>query len=287
MRTLVDLHTHSTASDGTLSPSEIIHQADKQDLAAVALTDHDTVAGIAQARQAAREYPDLEFVAGIEVSADWEPESLHILGLCIDETCPTLNRVADFLMQARRERNPRIIEALQQMGYSISLDDVHQVASEAHGEAGGPVSRIHIAEAMRRRGIVKTKQDAFKKFIGHDGPAYVSRQRLGARETIEAIHEAGGLAILAHPGLLTFENRAQLERVIRSLMREGLDGLEAYHSSHNPIFARSCLDLGRRLGLAIAGGSDFHGEGKPGVRLGRPLVPKGALGDLLTKRIFG
>jgi len=287
MRRFVDLHTHSTASDGGLSPSELVVAADRLGLAAVALTDHDTLSGLAEARNAADRTPDLRFVPGVEVSARFAGGTMHILALGIDPADEGLSAMIDRMRQARDRRNPRIIRKLRELGIDISDGDVAAVARRMHGRQDCAVtSRVHIAEVLRRTGRVGSIAEAFDTYLGRGGPAYVDRDRPPAGEIIAAIEAAGGLAVLAHPSQLNCTNRAQLERIVRDLAAHGLAGVEAYHSDHTPEQTRQVIDLARRLGLGISGGSDFHGPARAEVQLGRPRVPVSALagpvGDLLN-----
>jgi len=285
-RRFVDLHTHSTASDGALPPAEVVWQADRRRLAAVALTDHDTTAGLAEARAAADDFEDLRFVPGIEVSARFQPGTMHILGLGIDENSPALAELARFLREARKQRNPQIVERLGALGARIDMDDVLAVAAGARGQIDDrPIGRMHIAEAMRRKGLVRTTDEAFGKFLAKGGPAYVDRQRWTPARTIQAIRAAGGVPVLAHPSQLNYENRAQLMRIVRNLAAHGLEGIEAYHGDHSARQTRFYVALAKRLGLCVTGGSDFHGPAKPHVQLGRPRVPLGALTGSLLQRL--
>jgi len=274
MRSLVDLHTHSTASDGALGPAELIRFADGRRLAAVALTDHDTTDGLAEARAAADELTDLHFIPGIEISGKFPAGTLHILGLGIDEKAPKLRAVTARLRHARQQRNPKMIAKLQQLGLDIAMDDVLAVASEIrHGRAGRIIGRLHMAETLRRKGCVKTTGEAFAKYVGSEGAAYVDKERLWPREAIGAINDAGGVAVLAHPAQLNCRNRAQLERIVRELVAMGLGGIEAYHTDHTAAQTRLHLELAGQYHLLPTGGSDFHGAAKPEARLGRPPVP--------------
>jgi len=274
MRNLIDLHTHSTASDGALRPAEVIRFAEARRLAAVALTDHDTTDGLAEARAAADELVDLHFVPGIEISAKFPGGTLHILGLGIDENAPELLAATARLRSARQRRNPKMIAKLQRLGLDITMDDVLAVVSEIrHGQAGRIIGRLHIAETLRRKGCVRTIAEAFARYVGSEGAAYVDKERLAPRRAIGVINDAGGVAVLAHPGQLNCRNRAQLERIVRELVGMGLAGIEAYHTDHTAEQTRLYLDLARQYGLPATGGSDFHGAAKPEARLGRPRVP--------------
>ncbi len=287
MRRFVDLHTHSTVSDGTVSPREVIHLADKAKLAAVALTDHDTTAGLAEARAAAEAYPELKFVPGIEMSAKWPGGILHILGLGIDEGSESLQQLASLLRQSRARRNPKMVQKLQALGLDIDLADVEAVAADRRGQTGGIVGRLHMAEALVRKGHVKTISEAFGRYLADDGPAFVDKEELDPAEAISAIHHAGGVAVLAHPALLRCSNSAQVERVVTSLCGMGLDGIEAYHAEHSDLQTRMYLDLARAKGLGVTGGSDFHGSAKPQVIIGKPRVPIAAFDEPWLARLLG
>jgi len=287
MRRFVDLHTHSTASDGGLSPSALVAAADRLDLAAIALTDHDTLSGLGEARAAADRSPDLLFIPGIEVSARFADGTMHVLGLGIDPANEALAAMTHQMQRARDQRNPRIIRKLKEMGIDISDDDVAAVAREMHDRQDCAVtSRVHIAETLRRAGRVGSIAEAFNRYIGREAPAYVDRDRPAASEIIATIDGAGGLAVLAHPSQLNCTNRAQLERIVRGLASHGLAGIEAYHSDHSPAQTRQYMDLARGLGLGISGGSDFHGPGRIEVQLAHPRVPvaalTGSIADLLA-----
>jgi len=305
-RRFVDLHTHSTASDGRLTPSQIVALAEAKRLAAVALTDHDTLAGLPEAAQAAKLYPQLRFVPGIEVSVRPQRGTMHMLGLGIDPACPEVGAMADFFQDTRRRRNPRILARLEALGMKLSMADVLAAAgAEQSDEAAGPersveaarpersvegatvVGRPHIAEAMYRKRYVRSTAEAFDKYLARGCPAYVERERLTAEQAVAAIHAAGGLAVAAHPAQWLCDNFAQLERILRDLIDVGADGVEAYHSDHGPFLTRHLIDLAVRLDIAILGGSDFHGPAKPGVDVGHPKVPLSAVLGPKTKVLLG
>ena len=287
MRHFVDLHTHSTASDGALSPRELVRQAEARRLAAVALTDHDTTEGLRCARAEADGFSRLRFINGIEVSAKFPSGTLHILGLGIDERSPALQRLLGRLRAARRQRNPKIITRLRVMGLEITMADV-LAAAGAPGRAGEKtvIGRMHIAETLRLKGYVRSTAEAFEQYLGDNTPAFVDKERVDPAEAIAAIHRAGGVAVLAHPIQLRYQNRAQLEQIVRNLLRDGLDGIEAYHGDHTARQTHLYLDLARRLGLVVTGGSDFHGPLKPQASLGRPRVPIAAITARLVKRLL-
>ena len=280
MRDFVDLHTHSRASDGDLPPAEVVRRAEAKRLAAVALTDHDTLAGLAEATRAAADC-ELKFVPGVEISARSETGTLHIVGLGVDAQSRPLGEVLRELRAQRNRRNPLMIAKLQQLGMDVSMEGLLDVAAAEGDEA--VVGRLHMAQLLCKKGHTRTVKEAFDKYLGHGRPAFVDKERLTQRQAVEAIHAAGGVAILAHPPQLEYANFAQLDRIVRSLVRDGLDGIEVYHSDHNQEHTRIYLDLVRTLGLLISGGSDFHGAAKPNARLGRPRVPLAAVEQLLAR----
>jgi len=288
MRRSIDLHTHSNASDGRNAPAEVIALADAASLAAVALTDHDTTAGLDEAIAAAEDYPDLQFVRGIELSAKFHWGMLHILGLAIDHRDKELTALTDRLIESRNERNPRILERLGEMGMDVQMSDVLDTLSGASAKSQRPVvGRMHIGEAMRRKGYVKSTAEAFDRYIGNSGSAFVDKERLAPREVAHAVHHAGGLAVLAHPAHLDYANSAQLERLVRGLVDSGIDGIEVSHPDHSAFQTRSYLQLARRLGLAAVGGSDYHGAAKPHVQIGRPRVSLALLGKSTRRKLLG
>ncbi len=284
MRRFVDFHTHSTASDGGLSPAELIGAAEAAKLAAVALTDHDTTAGLTEARRAAEAFPRLQFIGGVEVSARFSPGVLHILALDIDESSPALRELIASLRAARDERNPRMIAKLRELGVKIDMQDVLAVAGTGHA-AGSIVGRMHMAEALRRSGYVRSIAEAFDRYIGAGQPAFLEKDRIPPAEVLAAITESGGVSVLAHPPQLGCRNRMQLERVVRELAGMGLEAIEAYHRDNTPRQIRLYLDLARRMNLAVTGGSDFHGAMKSHVQLGRPRVPLSAVTGRLAGRL--
>jgi hypothetical protein len=284
MRRLVDLHTHSTCSDGQYPPAEIVRMADRTGLAAVALTDHDTLCGLPEARAAAADLPALRFVSGIEVSAKFPRGTLHILGLGMDEQAPSIGRLARQLREARNRRNPRMIERLRGLGLEVGMEDVLAVAREGDNRDDDEriVGRLHMAETLRRKGYARTTQEAFERFVGHGAPGYVDKERMAPGETIRAVREAGGAAVLAHPVQLGLSDDDRLEAAVRDFVDQGLNGIEAYHSDHDARQTRFYLELAERYGLLVSGGSDFHGAAKPEASLGRPRVPLSVVEPLLA-----
>ncbi len=273
-RKCIDFHTHSTASDGSHPPADLIRLADEAELAAVALTDHDTVEGLAPAADAAEGYRHLRFVPGVELSARFSTGTMHMLGLCINPQSPRLLEVTKWLRDARNRRNPQILNKLSEIDLPVTMEEV---IAAARGEQGGAedsqiISRIHIAEAMRRRGYVESVEKAFQRYISPGGPAWVDKDRLEPAETIEVIHDAGGLAVLAHPVQLNCQTDRQVRELIERLAGDGLDGIEVWHSDHDKRLSKYYESIAEEFNLSMAGGSDFHGAVKPGVRLGYPRV---------------
>jgi len=282
MRRYCDLHTHSAASDGALSPADLIALADRERLAGVALTDHDTTAGLVEAARAAERTEGVTFIPGVEISAAFPQGTLHILGLGVDSANEAMAVVMAGLLAARNRRNPLMIAKLQRLGIEVTMDEV--LAAAGGARAGGRVvSRMHMAAVLTRKGYVRNTTEAFNRYLAAGAPAHVEKERMQPAEAIDAIHVAGGLAVLAHPVHLQFATFAECERLVRVLIDAGLDGVEVYHSDHSDAQTRFLLDLARRLDLAVTGGSDFHGSTKPNVRLGRPRVPVSIMEGLLDR----
>lgn len=257
----VDLHSHSTASDGTLSPRDVVRLAHEIKLSAIALTDHDTVGGIAEAAEEARSR-GIDFLPGIEISAKFPyPGTLHILGYGIDPSNADLAKLTEDLRAGRDDRNERIVAKLRSLGIDITIDEVL-------ARAQGTVGRPHIAQVLVAKGIVSHPQAAFDRYLGQGGLAYEDKERFTPREAIAMIHAAGGVAICAHPTQLKMPNLARLERVLKDLVDFGLDGVEVIHSDHRPFDVRFLNDFADRHGLLKSGGSDFHGTIKSNVKLG-------------------
>ncbi len=262
----IDLHIHSTASDGTLTPGEILQRAKRLGLGAIAITDHDGLDGCREALRLG--IPEgLGFLTGVEISAD-RPASLpgegsvHILGYRIRLDDPALNAAFGRLQSARGERNPRIIARLQALGIPITLAEV-----EAEADGGHP-GRPHIARVLVRKGITATIDEAFARLLGNGKPAYVGKERIAIGQAIALIGAAGGIAVLAHPGLLELGEERRLERLLGELKEMGLQGLEVFFPDHSVEQTAAYARLAERLGLLMTGGTDFHGEIQPGVEMG-------------------
>jgi predicted metal-dependent phosphoesterase TrpH len=266
MNDRIDLHTHSTVSDGTYTPAELVRHAKEKGLRAISLTDHDTIDGIEEAEAVGREV-GVEVIPGVELSADFSEGAMHLLGLFIDRTAPSfLQRLAVF-QAARRERNPKIIKKLQEMGFKITEEEVTAAAR------GGQAGRPHFARVLMEKGYVHSITEAFEKYIGDGGPAYVKKYQPSPEECIALIHEANGVAVLAHPNTLRLPDD-KLNGLFERLVKTGLDGIEVYYSTHTPEETARYERLADTWNLAKSGGSDFHGNHKPQIDLG---VGKGTL----------
>jgi len=266
----VDLHTHSTASDGSLTPSELVRAAVNGGLSGIALTDHDTGGGLIEAQTAAAA-AGLRFVPGIEISAEAPaPATLHLLGYFIDPHSPALLHMSQILLDGRNNRNPRIIKRLNELGCKISMDQVLEIASrgQGNGDRAVVVGRPHIAQALLESHCVASLKQAFDVYLGMGGAAYFDKERLTPRQAIDCIHEAGGLVVLAHPVQLRAENHAHLQNSIESLIDLGLDGIEVWHSDHRPQDCTFLQQIATKYRLVVTGGSDFHGTRKPDIDIG-------------------
>jgi 3',5'-nucleoside bisphosphate phosphatase len=261
MMDYVDLHVHSTASDGSLSPRELVAEAKTQGLRAIALTDHDTTEGLDEALAAGAAL-GLEVIPGIEISAEHKPGSMHILGLFIDHRHPQLDEQLKILKQARAERNPQIIAKLQKLGLAITMAEVQQASG------GGQVGRPHIAQVLLNKGYVGSFPEAFDRYIGNHGPAYVNKFRFTPQKAIAMIIAAGGIAALAHPFSLEYSSTRHLKLILQQLQEWGLTALEVFYPEHSPQKQAIYRNLARELGLLLTGGSDYHGVIKPEVKIG-------------------
>jgi predicted metal-dependent phosphoesterase TrpH len=247
-------------SDGSATPFELVELAKEQGASAIAITDHDTVAGLAEGRRAAAHF-EIEFVEGIEISADHSPGTMHILGHYInDESEALLAKLAE-LRSAREKRNPEIASQLQALGFDISYEEVARLAGNQ------VVGRPHFARLMVERGYADSIQDAFNRFLGKGAAAYVEKSRLTPADSIALIHEAGGVATLAHPYQLKPSSFEAAERLMHELASMGLDGIEAIYSRHSDEERKVYAEMAKRLGLLVTGGSDYHGTYKPDLSL--------------------
>ena len=266
-RRFIDLHIHSTASDGTLEPTEVIDHARAAGLSAISITDHDTTDGCKQVLARSSGTPP-EFLTGVEISAAFPSGttttgSIHILGYDIDVHDTRLNRILADLRAARNDRSPRIIKRLKQIGFSLSPDDISPFAR------GGQVGRPHIAQAMLHKGYVASINEAFDKYIGKNGAAFVDKDRIECDTAIELISGAGGIPVLAHPGLIELPGKNDLESLLDTLINKGILGLEVQYPGHAEHQAAFFSKYARKHGLLETGGSDFHGDLNPEIQMGK------------------
>lgn len=241
-----DLHIHTTASDGLMTPDEVVYWSKLKRLTAIGITDHDTVNGISSAEDASLKY-GVEIVPGIELSTLFEDEEIHILGYYIDYKDPWLLNILEKIQNSRYERAAQIVNKLNGLGVEITLEQVKIKADN------GAIGRPHIARAMIDKGYITNIKEAFKGFIGKDCPAYVERYKVSSKEGIDIIKRTGGISVLAHPGLI--KNKAKISNIINL----GIDGIEVYHSKHDDETIRNALAIARTRNLLITGGSDCHG----------------------------
>jgi len=262
----IDLHIHSTASDGTLSPLEILNMAQRLNLGAISITDHDTIDGTKEAL-AIGIPPSLKFLTGVEISANPPPPfsfpgSIHMLGYGINIDDSELNYTLALLQEARKNRNPRIIELLNGMGFELTLNEIRKDVGECQ------LGRPHIANQMVKKGFVQSVAEAFDKYLATGQPAYVDKYRVDCDRAIEVILNAGGIPVLAHPVLLNIKNDDALEKLVTCLKEMGLKGIEAYYPEHTPDLIARYTGIANRHGLFITGGTDFHGSIKPEIKMG-------------------
>ena len=257
---MIDLHVHTTASDGTMSPEEVVRYAKDRGLKAIAITDHDTVDGVPRALEEGRR-TGIEVVEGVELSVDTPRGTCHLLGYFVDPSDDGFREKLRVVQRARAERNLRMIERLRELGVELSLEEVRAIAP--HGQ----LCRPHFALAMAKKGYVQSVDEAFERYLKKGGPAYVEKFKFTPEEAIESIRRAGGLPVLAHPFTLELEQQ-ELEAFVRRLREQGLEGIEVYYPDHTEEQRAFYRQLAERYDLAITGGTDFHGASKEGIDLG-------------------
>jgi len=243
-----DLHLHSTASDGRLSPEDVVRTAAKLGLAVISITDHDSVDGIAPALKVAENHPPLRVIPGVECSTDVPRGEVHVLGYFIDYTNPELVIKLAAFRNSRKVRAQKMIDKLAAMGVSIEWNRVEDIAG------AGSVGRPHIAQAMLEKGYVPSLKEAFNRYIGREAPAYVEREKMTPEEVVQLITRVGGLAVLAHPADVD-----DLEHLIPRLQRVGLVGMEVYYNNYPLRTTQYLASLAHKHALVATGGSDFHG----------------------------
>lgn len=262
-----DLHIHTLASDGADSVAEVLAEARRAGLAAISITDHDSVDSVSEAVALGSGY-GVDVVPGIEISVDLVDAEMHLIGYFIDHRDRELGQRLAYLRNIRSLRAGRMLEILEGMGFPLDMEAL------LPGQMTGAVGRLHIAQALARAGYVRSPAEAFARYIGNSCPAYVPKLKLKIEEAMEMIRRAGGAPVLAHPGQL---NR---DEMIPDLVDQGLVALEAYYPSHSRFTVNHYLELARHYGLLATGGSDSHGMNKENVRIGAAAAPYGVVDQL-------
>jgi predicted metal-dependent phosphoesterase TrpH len=258
---LIDLHSHTDRSDGTFTPEELVAEAKRVGLHALAITDHDTFAGYDAARPHA-EASGLELICGIELSTRYQGQSVHLLGYFLNQPpSEEFRKWLDYMLEMRRDRNRRLITKLQSLGVNITLEDVETVGRTLTG-------RPHFARVLVEKGYAKDIQNAFDLYLDESARAFVQRQEVSMEEALERIRKCGGVPSMAHPVRVAKNNWEKLEAYAGDLAGSGLRAIEVYHSDHSPENVAFYRSLAERLGLGMTGGSDFHGSVKPNIALG-------------------
>ena len=262
---VIDLHLHTTASDGSLSPSELVKMAVERGMEAISITDHDTIDGLAEGRKKAEEL-GIKFINGMELSSEWDGREVHILGYFFDTESEMLKKELAKMKEARDNRNVKILEKLRRYKMDISHDELKE-------EAGGDiVSRAHIANLILKKGYVYSKGEIFKRYLGIGGLAYVPKGDLTPERAVEIIIEAGGIASLAHPKYIS-EDEMKLTKIINTLKDAGLKAMEVYYSNFTLKEVIKYKRIALKNGLLLTGGSDYHGGNKGNIEIGDGAVP--------------
>ena len=257
----VDLHTHTTASDGLLPPATLVEEAARLGVGILAITDHDTTDGLEEALEAGYAL-GVEVIPGVEINTDVQGAEIHVLGYYIDYTRDWFQDALRHLRESRLDRAARMVARLATLGIQL---DLQRVLALAHG---GSIGRPHIARAMVEAGYISSPEEAFRLYIGRGGPAYVERERFPPEDAVRMILRAGGVPVLAHPGLSTRDG------LVPDLIAAGLMGIEVYYPEHSPAQVQHYLHLARKFGLLTTGGTDYHGgDIAPRVQIGSVEVP--------------
>ena len=284
---VADLHLHTRYSDGTFTPRELVQQAANSGFAAIAVTDHDTLDAIPEALEAGKEF-GVEVIPGVEITSRVETQELHMLGYLFGESWrdANLRAVLDHATRVRRQRIEQFVDKLNGLGVALTVQDVYACSD------CGTVGRPHVAMALQKRGFVASVDEAFTRFLKRGKPAYVERYRMDAAETIGHVKRAGGVAVMAHPGLNSLDKR------LREMVDQGLGGIEVWHTRHTAGQIKHYLEMAETLGVCATGGSDCHGPVRDGVLLGKIKLPyervealrqrsKGIVGAVPRDRPFG
>lgn len=256
----IDMHIHTTASDGTRTPLECVSLAAMAGLKAIAITDHDTMAGIREAGEAG-ELLGVSIIPGIEISSDYLGKDVHVLGYFLREDAPELLEYQTWVREKRQARNEKIVEKLQNKGFDISMARLE----EKH--PGGVLGRPHIARFLMELGVVNTVDEAFRRYLSKGRSCYVERERIPFRDAAQLIKKCGGVAVLAHPLQYGFD-KAGLDKLVKTAQDAGFSGMEIYYTGYTQKDVEKLFDLAEKYTLLPTGGSDFHGDNKPGVSIG-------------------
>jgi predicted metal-dependent phosphoesterase TrpH len=275
----IDLHIHSTISDGTMSPSEIVAFAAQKGISAISITDHDSVDGVGEAIDTGN-ILGVEVISGVELSVRYKNNSTHLLGYLFDHNSAALQQSLGLLQEGRITRNREIICRLNNLGIPVHYPELLKIAGP--GECGRP----HIAQLLLHKKVVRTMDEAFESYLGHGAKAYVPRFIYDAAEAIALFKDAGGLSVLAHPVQLG-KTVDSFQDLLLDLVDMGLDGIEAYYPSHSRQFRKQLMVFAEQHGLLLTGGSDFHGSIRPGTTLagGKNVsVPEHLLGIMKQRK---
>ncbi|MBQ3230483.1 MAG: PHP domain-containing protein [Clostridia bacterium] len=255
----IDLHTHSTCSDGSMSPTELVAHASARGVSAIALSDHDTVAGIDEALAAGKKY-NVEVVPAIEFSVQSETET-HILGFYIDHKSPILQEALQNINSVRHQRTVNTCEKLRALGFDVTMEEALEIAP------AGIIGRAHFARLLVEKGYISSVKEGFDKYLANGRPAYDGTQYLTAADAVELINSIGGVSFVAHPHLIRLDDNA-LREFLMSLKAFGLSGIEGYYNEYTPEMQSYFQSLANELGLDISGGTDFHAKMKPHIEIG-------------------
>lgn len=262
---MVDMHLHTTASDGALSPTELVERAYEKGIRVLSITDHDTIDGLAEGKKRALEL-GIEFINGIEISCDWLGKEVHILGYFLNCDDEKFQSEISALREIREKRNEKMLEKLKKNGIYITIEELQE---EAKGDI---LSRSHMANIIMKKGYAYSKKEAFARYLGQYGIAYVPKSNLTPDRAVKIIKENGGFVSLAHPKLIT-RDKGQILKIINGLKKDGIDALEAYHGKFEKNDVKYYLELAKETGLLWTGGSDFHGNERDITDIGDGEVP--------------
>ena len=281
----VDLHLHTTFSDGTLTPSELVRLCAERGLRVISVTDHDSTEGVAEAQRAARDFPHLRLIPGIELSTDVPGSEIHVLGYYVDLEDAALQETLASFRRGREERGHMMVERLAELGVAVSWERVRELSD------GGAIGRPHIAQAMVEAGYVRYPRDAFDQYLGRNGSAYVERPKLTPADAVKILRDNGALPVMAHPTYSVSKTGMgeveELEQTLSGLKRAGLVGMEVHYKDYTPDQVRRLAGIADRLGLVACGGTDYHASGNPGEPVpgdvGPPMATVDALDALRTR----